>query len=59
MLLNDIENLINQATQTLQQADEKITQLIQCDLLEKCDFNKIYNILLLLKEIEFNVKGEN
>lgn len=59
MLLNDIENLINQAAQTLQQADDKIVQAINTNLLEKCDFNKIYNILLLLKEIEFNIKGEN
>ena len=57
--MEEIENLIQQATQLLTKADDKVTNLINNNILEKCDFNKIYNILLLLKEIEFNIKGEN
>lgn len=56
--MEEIENLIEQATHILTKADDKVTNLINNNLLEKCDFNKIYNILLLLKEIEFNIKGE-
>lgn len=57
--MEEIENLIQQAIDILTKADDKITNLINNNILEKCDFNKIYNILLLLKEIEFNIKGEN
>lgn len=57
--MEEIENLIQQATQLLTKADDKVIDLINNNILEKCDFNKIYNILLLLKEIEFNIKGEN
>lgn len=45
------ETLTIEALNKLEQADEIITDLVNCEYLQKCEYNKIYNIILQLKEI--------
>ena len=49
--LERAEALTIEALNKLEQADEIITDLVNCEYLPKCEYNKIYNIILQLKEI--------
>lgn len=49
--LEKIEELTIDALNKLEEADEIICELVDCGELPKCDRNKIYNIILILKDV--------
>lgn len=49
--LEKAEALTIEALNKLEQADEIIVDLVNCEYLPKCEYNKIYNIILQLKGI--------
>jgi hypothetical protein len=49
--LEKIEELTIDALNKLEKADEIICELVDGGKLPKCDRNKIYNIILILKDV--------